>query len=360
MVGTDNSRLDFEHFAWQLHNHNSMNASVEIKQQENFQTNINHGNCIFSTCVGGMQGFAIPPLPSLEVEQLNVVQGSHQCLSPDFLNSLGTFMPCQKKKESVHFAHAGPSGMPVSKSNNGSYPKGFLIFDQSGNQKRLMYAPMCPPVYIPSTVAETKRCGWLEEKEAAGDIHSIKYFPNTLASENYVADGESSEMHENTEEIDALLYSDYDGTGCSSDDEVTSTGHSPEMIDEHCEKEEQCQETTTEVASSDGPRKRQRVLDGGYIKSLPVAMVSCARVESQNFADDAESSCAMVLKEESGTYVDFCNSSCKKDRIKETLRVLENLVPGAKGKDPLLVIDEAIDYLKSLKHEANALGVSCY
>ncbi|XP_022922510.1 transcription factor bHLH143-like [Cucurbita moschata] len=359
MVGTDNSRLDFEHFAWQLHNRDSMNAPVEIKQQESLQRNINCGNCILPTCVGGMQGFAIPPLPSFKVEQLNVVQESRQCLPPHFQNSLGTPMPWQKGKESMHYAHAGPSGMPVSKSNNGSYPKGFLIFDQSGNQKRLMYAPMCPPVYIPSTFAETKRCGWLEEEGAAGDIDSVKYFPNTLSNENYVADGES-EMHENTEEIDALLYSDYDCTSCSSDDEVTSTGHSPEMIHEHCEKEEQCQETTTEAASSNGPRKRQRVHDGGYVKSLPSTTASSARVELQKIVNDAESSCGMVHEEEAGTDVDFCHSSCKKDRIKETLRVLESLVPDAKGKDPLLVIDEAIDYLKSLKHEASALGVSCY
>lgn len=357
MVGTDNSRLDFEHFAWQLHNHNSMNASVEIKQQDWLRTNINPGNCIFSTCVG-MPGFAIPPLPSFKVEQQNVVQGSRQCLSPHFQTSPGTPIPYQKEKESLHYA--GPSGrMPVSKSNNGSNPRGFLIFDQSGSQKRLMYAPMCPPVYIPSIVAENKCRGWLKEEGAAGDINYIKHFPNTLSNDNYVAAGES-EMHENTEEIDALLYSDYDGTGCSSDDEVTSTGHSPVMINEHYEKEEQCQETTTEVASSDGPRKRQRVHDGESTKSLPIATVSCARVGLQKFANDAESSCGMVHEEEAGTDVDFCDSSYKKDRIKETLRVLERLVPGAKGKDPLLVIDEAIDYLKSLKHEASALGVSCY
>ncbi|KAL0546631.1 hypothetical protein IC582_016543 [Cucumis melo] len=350
MVGTD---------TWQLHNYNSMNASIEIKQQESCQTNINHESCMFSKCMGGMQRFAIPPLPSFEVEQLNVVQGSRHCLSPHFQNSLVTFISYQKEKESMYYAHAGPSGMPVSKSTNGSYPKGFLIFDQSGNQKRLMYDPMCL-VSLSSIVSENKRCGWLAEKGAVRDINSVKYSPNTLSNENYVADEESSEMHENTEEIDALLYSDYDGTGCSSDDEVTSTGRSPEMINEHCEKEEQCQETTTEVASSEVPRKKQRVHDGGYIKSLPIAAVSCARVESQNYANDAESSCGMVHKEEAGTDIDFCHSSCKKDRIKETLRVLESLVPGAKGKDPLLVIDEAIDYLKSLKHEATALGVSCY
>ncbi|KGN53734.1 transcription factor bHLH143-like isoform X1 [Cucumis sativus] len=348
MVGTDNSRLDFEHFAWQLHNYNSMNASIETKQQESCQTSINHENCIFSKCMGRMQRFAIPPLPSFEVEQLNVIQGSRHCLSPHFQNSRGTFISYQNEKESMHYAHAGPSGMPVSKSNNGSYPKGFLIFDQSGNQKRLMYAPMCP-VYFPSIVTENKCCGWLEEKGAVRDINSVKYSPNTLSNENYVADGESSEMHENTEEIDALLYSDYDGTGCSSDDEVTSTGHSPEMINEHCEKEEQCQETTTEVASSDVPRKRQRLHDGGYIKSLPIATGSCARVESQNYANDAESSCGMVHKEEAGADIDFCYCSCKKDRIEETLRVLESLVPGAKGKDPLLVIDEAINYFEVLK-----------
>ncbi|XP_023004817.1 transcription factor bHLH143-like [Cucurbita maxima] len=356
MVGTDNSQLGFGHFAWQLRNHSSMNASVEIKQQESLRTHINPGNCIFSTCVG-MQGLAIPPpLPNFKVELLNVVQRSNQCLSPHFQNSLSIPFPSQKEEESLHYA-GPPSEMPLSISNNGSYPKGFLIFDQSGNQKRLMYAPMSPPVH--STVADNKRPGWLEEEGVVGDINSVKYFPSTLFNENYVAAGES-EMHENTEEIDALLYSDYDGTGCSSDDEVTSTGHSPEMINEHYEKNERCQETTTKVASSDGPRKRQRVHDGESVKSPRIATVSRARVELQKFANDAESGCGMVHEEEAGTDVDFCNSFCKKDKIKETLRVLENFVPGAKGKDPLLVIDEAIDYLKSLKHEASVLGVSCY
>ena len=48
----------------------------------------------------------------------------------------------------------------------------------------------------------------------------------------------------------------------------------------------------------------------------------------------------------------------KRDRVRQTLRILESIIPGAEGKDPLLVIDEAIDYLKILKLKAKSLGVS--
>ncbi|KAF4368400.1 hypothetical protein F8388_019117 [Cannabis sativa] len=46
----------------------------------------------------------------------------------------------------------------------------------------------------------------------------------------------------------------------------------------------------------------------------------------------------------------------KKDKILQVLRVLESIIPGVKGKDPLLVIDEAIDYLRIAKLKAETLG----
>lgn len=50
--------------------------------------------------------------------------------------------------------------------------------------------------------------------------------------------------------------------------------------------------------------------------------------------------------------------SSKKDKLRETLKLLESMVPGAEGKHPMLVIDEAIDYLKSLKFKAKAMGLA--
>ncbi|KAL7241985.1 hypothetical protein ACSBR1_014543 [Camellia fascicularis] len=47
-----------------------------------------------------------------------------------------------------------------------------------------------------------------------------------------------------------------------------------------------------------------------------------------------------------------------KDKIRETVRFLECLILSVKSKDPLSVIEEAISYLKYLKVEAKALGVS--
>ncbi|KAF3499646.1 hypothetical protein F2Q69_00045169 [Brassica cretica] len=41
----------------------------------------------------------------------------------------------------------------------------------------------------------------------------------------------------------------------------------------------------------------------------------------------------------------------RKDKIHTALRILESVVPGAQGKEALLLLDEAIDYLKLLKRE---------
>jgi hypothetical protein len=50
--------------------------------------------------------------------------------------------------------------------------------------------------------------------------------------------------------------------------------------------------------------------------------------------------------------------SFKRDQIRDALRILQSIIPGAEGKDPLLVIDEAIDYLNSMKLKAKSLGVN--
>ena len=112
----------------------------------------------------------------------------------------------------------------------------------------------------------------------------------------------------------------------------------------------------------DWPNKRLKLFDGDYNRSsTPVDRYSLVRPnETCDCVSDAES------KNSSGwaysvdkTKVDnsvACDIKFKKDKISESLKVLENLIPGAKGKGPLLVIDGTIEYLKILMSQTGALG----
>lgn len=201
-----------------------------------------------------------------------------------------------------------------------------------------------------------------------------------VSDENNLS-GEESEMHEDTEEINALLYSDdedgeytggdeddeYVGGGGGGDDdddyddEVTSTGHSPFLISSsgmrgHVEAR------TEEVAGSDGQNKRQKLLDGGCKrKSLAdtASLTELAGVQGYVF-DNEESSYAFGQNQVEERFVVWGNKQLKKDKIRATLKILESIIPGAKDKDPLLVLDVAIDYLKSLKFKAKTLGVNYF
>ncbi|GFQ08710.1 hypothetical protein PHJA_003015000 [Phtheirospermum japonicum] len=49
----------------------------------------------------------------------------------------------------------------------------------------------------------------------------------------------------------------------------------------------------------------------------------------------------------------------KKVKIRETLKILESIIPGSKSdKDPISVIEKAIFYLESMRIEAEALGLT--
>ncbi|MCD7447979.1 hypothetical protein HAX54_036798 [Datura stramonium] len=140
-------------------------------------------------------------------------------------------------------------------------------------------------------------------------------------------------------------------------DEVTSTDRSPLCKTKGAaavvSMSSQSAELTEEVASSDGTCKRQRLLDGGYKKSSSIE----SRWPNDNENDVGES-CLRGSLPSSGKDKDSSLSTReRKVKIRETLRILESMLPGIKSKDPLLVIDEAIGYLKSLRGKAKALGV---
>ncbi|KAJ1386998.1 hypothetical protein SESBI_40312 [Sesbania bispinosa] len=198
-------------------------------------------------------------------------------------------------------------GGALQNGNTASLQKKLLVFDHSCNKTRLFYGPALPLVQS-SNVTATK---------FAYDVNG---------------EGQASNMGQKYQARTYVMQEQFEGA------------------DE-------------EVASSDWPNKRLKLIDGGYNRSSPpVDSVSLVKLkETCECVSDAES------KNSSGWAYSFEKTKVdnsmvddiklKRDRIRESLRVLENLIPGAKGKEPLLVIDGTIEYLKFLMSQTGTLGV---
>ncbi|XP_004485604.1 transcription factor bHLH143-like [Cicer arietinum] len=301
--------------------------------------------------VSAFPGFTAHATPSLRTDQTNEVQGFIQDPKTE---------PCLKE---MHISGATQNANPAS------LQKKFIIFDQSGNKTRLFYSPVFPLVQSP--IVTTKQFAQADDvnREVRATSYAQKHLPKYTFPEESEKDqdhvvNEESEMHEDTEEINALLCSDdcdYDSD--DYDDEVTSTGHSPLATEKTNLMQEQIEDTKEDVASSDRPNKRHKLVDGGYMRlQLPADSAGSVRLnEPCECVSDAESKysgsqmCSARGTEEDNSVVG--DIQLKKDKIRKTLRALENITPGAKGKHPLLVIDETIDYLKSLMSQTGMIGV---
>ncbi|XP_027364500.1 transcription factor bHLH143-like [Abrus precatorius] len=294
---------------------------------------LNPSTCILPA-VSVFQGFTAPAIPILKTEQTNEVQGFLQYPNSE---------PCLKG------THTGGA---MQNANHASLQKNLLIFDHSGNKTRLLYSPVFPLVQSPIVTAAQFAQAYNVNEEARETNKGQKQLPMYTSPEESDKDhivNEESEMHEDTEEINALLYSDDSDSGSDNDDdEVTSTGHSPLVTKRTYVMQEQFEDKEGEVVSSDWSNKRRKLIDGGYNR-LPSLVDSAGSVrlnEMCEYISDAESkySCGSQTKRNNLTAADI---QLKKDKIRESLRVLENLIPGAKGKHPLSVIDGTIEYLKS-------------
>lgn len=307
-------------------------------------------------------GLSFPAFSSLGTEQTNELQGflqypNHHWAGDSRDIKAGTE---QQLKERLN-------GGGMQNENPQSSQKKLLIFDQSGNKTRLFYSPVFPlaqsPIDVPTRFAHVS-----DENEEGQAVNVGEKYPFKCAlpedsDENHI-NSEESEMHEDTEEINALLYSDEDVEDYIDDDEVTSTGCSPLSIKRTHTMLKQFENMKEEIASSDQPNKRLKLIDDGYKKRSSSINSSCSvRLnESCEYVSDAESKyssgqrySAKHTRGEGNSAV--CDIQLKKDKIHESLRVLENLVPGAKGKQPLLVIDGTIEYLKSLMSQTGTLGL---
>lgn len=307
-------------------------------------------------------GSTYPGLQRWNSEQINEAHGLPQGLPPHMQTSPPAPNPYFSGNQSV-YPHRF-EGMNIPNTNSVSYQKGFLIFDQSENHTRLLYNTVFPPVHNPSFATAKLNYDYddwhkVGHTERMDQLDPARCVFHKVPGENHITD-EESEMHEDTEEINALLYSDddKDGDDYSEDDEVRSTGNSPLGIKEVCGKQE-VEELRKEVTSYDGPNKRQKLLNGWYNKSSPMDTASSEKLDGYHEDDnDVESGYADNHAPGGGLGQILGKMQSKKGKIREVLRVLEDIIPGTKGKDPLIVIDESIDYLKSMKLKAENLGVS--
>lgn len=273
-------------------------------------------------------------------------------------------------KEKIPFGNTDNCGV-IRSHNTGTTvctQKKFLVFDQSGDQTTLIYSSgLGTQVPYLTSINPKPPAPYDLFKEDLGikreKASQLSPFLGYEHNEENQRD-EDSEMREDTEELNALLYSD-EYSEYSDDDEVTSTGHSPSTMTEHG-VHQLVEEGEEEVASSFGPTKRRKLLDEGYdIPSSSPIKAGSSKEEVfkkvSELEDDAESSCGNFLDayhvpEESTNSLSGKKRS-RKERIRETVSILQSIIPGGKGKDATVVIDEAIHYLKCLKVKAKSLGL---
>ncbi|KAL4279319.1 hypothetical protein GQ457_03G004390 [Hibiscus cannabinus] len=369
MVQTNDSWLFPQRSSWQLPDLSCMSASLEPRQPECLPAYMNPGSHMLSASVskpgslvpGTNHGthllpadIAMPGPADISVLKTEQKHHPHEFLQ-QFYPGFPTSLPGSYLNEQQFMFANGHGGRAIANLVPGSSQKGLVIFDQSGSQTRLICGPFQSP-YQYATTATTELASSLDFHEGQGvKTDSLVPTPPALQEEydeNHLA-AEESEMHEDTEELNALLYSDddYADDDGDDDDEVTSTAHSPIGVKRNHEDQDHVYDVTEQVASSNGPSKRQKLLNDGNKQPI------MADQGSHEYDSDADSSYAIGQNHGEETLHD---EQSIKDKIRTTLKILESMIPGAKGKNPLLVLDESIDYLKSLKLEAETLEVNHY
>lgn len=351
MVKAEDSWLCQQHSDWDSPNLNYVGRLVPPSQQ--IITPSCQNPCTFSSNVA-FPGFSLSGLPGLKIGQANGDYGLSYCLPPLMESSVSPSNPYLKEPQ---FA---PHRLGVKNKPNyvtSSSQKRFLIIDQSEHHARFFLSPFGSssqnPISAPMKPVHLCRARNAEQVPMIEQISPTKPTIQGAYNENQML-GEGSEFHEDSEEINALLYSDDDEHDYDDgeDGEVTSTYHSQFASKVNLENYEE------EVASSDSSSKRQRLLDGRYKKSSVVDATSSVKFDRPSECDnDAESSCARARTKGKVMDSNLGTKQLRKEKIHEKLRILENIIPGSKSKEPLLIIDEAISYLKSLKLKAKALGL---
>ncbi|WOK91522.1 hypothetical protein Cni_G00213 [Canna indica] len=174
-------------------------------------------------------------------------------------------------------------------------PKNFFVFGQTENANGIMFHPTVEHKFASSN---------LHNYAAGGEEYGRSTVPNTDIKQK-----SSSSFKEDTEDINALLSSEEEN---DEDDDVVSTGRTPENNWE------------------------------GYSPNLSCLMedLGCHTL------GDASS-------HKSTSHRDDRN----REGIKKLIEALRSIIPGGDQLDTTAVLDEAVRYLKSLKVEAEKLGI---
>ncbi|KAL0909059.1 hypothetical protein M5K25_023581 [Dendrobium thyrsiflorum] len=269
-----------------------LNSGYNLRPPDVGQQQLNPDSLVFptytSTTIGCFTSNSITPFP-----------GSPLNLNSEFISPLNSQV----------FKPASGS----SRLNASTPAKRFIFYDHSGDQRSLIFSSVNNPFQSLNPTLPSSNA-------------SYAFASNSHASNKH------EEMHEDTEEIDALLYSDSE---FSFDSEEASTGHSPLNI-----KEE-------EVMVSIPPKRRK--LDLNHHSSIDESLVdtaSSARASNlQEIPSDDDADMSYV---DSGSNHDESREESGK-QFQTIVKALRRIIPGGDSMDTVAVLDEAIRYLKSLK-----------
>ncbi|XP_054788806.1 transcription factor bHLH143-like isoform X1 [Prosopis cineraria] len=331
---------------WQTPNLSSFRAPCEGKQTGVSAPGID--NMITSN--EAMPAYASSVLPHLQLGHSNEPSlGWFYCL-PQFGQS---FMPAANLSVKGNLLAGQVKGFGGETVPNRETQKQFLVIDQTGYQTTFIYSPRLGS--WPSK--------WYGPKNLNVNEPSFKTDANDLIGSSFPAEVDEnqerdmeSEMHEDTEEINALLYSDSDDYSTEDDEEVTSTGHSPSTLTTHDDSREIFRAATEEVGTSSGKSKKRKLSDSAYDDTA--TSLNLKRPNEYESGGDAESRCSGGKSQGSGEMGSLSgNKKMRREKIREVLSVLQSIIPGGKDKDPIVLLDEAICCLKSLKLKARTLGL---
>ncbi|KAI9127155.1 hypothetical protein K1719_001714 [Acacia pycnantha] len=178
-------------------------------------------------------------------------------------------------------------------------PKNFIIFDQTDNQSRIMFHPAMANKFSGPGL----------------NVHATYNRDSEKNKANPVEGELSSSFEEDSKDIDALL--SLEGEELEDhDEEELSTARTNENYESVCD-----------TCSSYGSKSKKRS--------------------------------SSSVRKSSKTHGHCSNPEIKQWEMKRMIRVLRGIVPGDGDQmDSVTVLDEAVRYLKSLKVEAEKLGVA--
>lgn len=346
------------HFNWRAPDLNSLGAQLDW--QHNYISEYMNPSANMVSTIGTLPACTSAEAPQLQAGQATEPQGWLYCspLHHQAITPAPNFILKDKLSAS---SNEGCRESLKPKAEPWCAQKRFLVIDHSGDQTTLIFsAGIGTPVQCLTSCDPNAHVAYNLNVEEEATKKDLKNFSEPVLTDEFNENNEidvQSEMHEDTEELNALLYSD-DDSDSTEDDEVTSTGHSPSTMTEFELQNWFCG-STEEVASSGGTTKKRKLFDGAC-DDKPLTLDTATSVKlniSSELEDDAQSSCANIKSPEFRELDPL--SSCKRmkrEKICETISILQNLIPGGKGKDAIVVLDEAIQYLKSLKSKGETFG----